>query len=31
VYKSQDYFYLWMAVLVGGPMILLGLIIRWKW
>jgi len=26
-----DYFYLWMAVLVGGPMILLGLIIRWKW
>ncbi|BBB49386.1 hypothetical protein [Pelolinea submarina] len=24
------YFYLWMAVLVGGSMILLGLIIRWK-
>ena len=26
-----DYFYLWMAVSVGLPMILLGLFIRWKW
>ncbi len=26
-----DIFYLWMAFLVGGGMILLGLYIRWKW
>ena len=26
-----QYFYLWMAVLVGGPMIVLGLIIRRRW
>lgn len=26
-----DYFYLWMAVSVGLPMILLGLFIRWRW
>jgi len=30
-YLLPDYFYLWMALLVGGPMIILGLIIRWKW
>jgi hypothetical protein len=26
-----QYFYLWMAVLVGAPMIILGLVIRWRW
>ncbi|MDK2982363.1 MAG: hypothetical protein PWQ55_2710 [Chloroflexota bacterium] len=26
-----QYFYLWMAVLVGAPMIVLGLVIRRKW
>lgn len=25
------YFYLWMGILVGGGMILLGLYIRWRW
>jgi hypothetical protein len=26
-----DYFYLWMAILVGGGMIVLGLYIHWRW
>ncbi len=30
-YLIPDYFYLWMGVLVGGSMILLGLYIRRKW
>ncbi len=30
-FLMPGYFYLWMAVLVGGPMILLGLFIRWRW
>lgn len=30
-FLSPDYFYLWMAVLVGGGMIALGLYIRARW